>query len=297
MSRSTNSNADSNRLIPPITFVCLCLILFPASSAYADNLGLLRLRYQIEQRLASYDQQESQARATLQRAKSMRETALAQNDPKNADIAAQAAEFAQRTIELVTQKRRDDQTRLQTVQRGIDARESGTIPLFTRGKVLIQRKNAAAEWDGKSLQDGDTISLPTGSYLELLTEGGAVLTFGENSSFTYQTPEMLPTYRVIRGHTHVRHQQSKDSGHEEFRVPSGGTIPEDISIGAKGTEFVISADVPKKVTVFDGEVEARFPNGKIVAVKAGQELSLTGDPKKAAPVDVDLRSVPVWWQQ
>lgn len=277
------------------------LCVFSPRAAGADGNSvpdfLQKVRERAVQQLQQDDRDVVDSQHVLDRAKAAYDTAVANHDALNTDIATHAIEFAQQALDKAKANRERDRERLIAVNRAMTWRDPGTryaVPMFIQGQVMkMSSAGVQAPFDSSSpLLPGDTVNVGPNSAAELQSSDGTLIKLGHDTSFHFESDDQGSIYELLRGI--LKSQRAcfptptavmgvlGCSGQPRYQMLH--------YVGAvRGTDFVVQAnDNGAVIAVYEGSVEIDPRNGgEKVLVKEGQKLLLPKLGPLGAPVPLD----------
>lgn len=259
----------------------------------------------LKKRLASHEQNEAEARESLQGAKNILETARKNNNAEAESVARQAIAVAEESLSEIQKMKARDKSRLEgledTVKQGTCSKDSG-VSTIEKGEVIVKSGSGRRKQDNRVLESGDTIETGKSGFLELIMPDHSQMAVDADTAveiLRMDAEKLESAYRFIRGKLYIVRACLKYAADlrgicwvTHYRL--GGAVA-----AVRGTEFTVerNEDGSAAINVIEGTVDVtEGDSGRVVSAGAMERVLVGEAGSVQGPIPLRPDSIRRWWE-
>lgn len=255
--------------------------------------------------LKSHEQDEAEARESLQGAKNILAIARKNNNAEAESVARQAIAVAEESLSEIRKMKAMDRSRLEVLDEAVKRRafskDSG-VSTIEKGEVIVKSGAGRRKQDNRVLASGDTVETGKSGFLEILMPDQSQVAVGADTVIEISrldAEKMESAYRFIRGKLYMVRACLKEAADlrgicwvTQYRV--GGAVA-----AVRGTEFTVerNEDGSTAISVIEGTVEVtESDSGRVVSAKAMERVLIGEAGSVQGPIPMKPDAIRRWWE-
>jgi hypothetical protein len=255
--------------------------------------------------LKSHEQDEAEARESLQGAKNILAIARRNNNAEAESVARQAIAVAEESLSEIRKMKAMDRSRLEVlddaVKRRAFSKDSG-VSTIEKGEVIVKSGSGLRKQDNRVLASGDTVETGKSGFLELLMPDHSRMAVAADTAveiLRLDAEKLESAYRFIRGKLYMVRACLKEAADlrgicwvTQYRV--GGAVA-----AVRGTEFTVerNEDGSTAISVIEGTVEVtESDSGRVVSAKSKERVLIGEAGSVQGPIPLKPGAIGRWWE-